>query len=427
MVKGRIEALACGAILAGYLGLVVVPASRNPNTNGFAAYYTASRTLLESPGDLARVEDERWFQARIDQLGFNHVLDIFSGQPPTASLTLGPLAWLAPSRARMIWVWLSVLGWWGGLAVLAGALGLTSAPARTSPVVLLGALSCAFVPIAENLHQGQLYLLMFLLLCVHFALMIEGGKAARLKAGVPLGLLLILKAAGGWLLLLLLLCRQWRTVLAAIVTAVAVGLGSLPFIGVGAWRSFLHDLPPLISDPVQHISTYQTVASLMGHLLVGDPQWNPLPIAHHPWVAFALAAMVTMWAAAVSVRRQRLQEGDRGVRALSLAMFGALVVSLAPLAESYHYVLILPAVIVAWWWAVTMHAAFGPRVVLAVATLLVNVPHTVYDLPALQRRWWALLAYPRLYGAFVLWAWLLRALERERSDYGTAAIRHSAV
>jgi hypothetical protein len=419
-VRSRLAELACVALLIGYVAVVIVPASCNPNTNGFAAYYTVSRILREEPGALARAYDNAWFQTRIDRFGFDHVKDIFSGQPPTACLVLSPIARLSPPRARMLWVWLGLLWWLGGLAALAWSLDMPRGPTRVEPVLLLGALTCADLPVAENFHQGQLYLLMFFLLCLHIALMIRDGNEDRLKAGIPLGLMVILKGAGAWWLLLLLLSRRWWTAFAALITGFVVALASLPLVGGSAWWIFLRGLSRLGADPVWHVTAYQTVASLTGHLLVPDAQWNPAAVARSPRVAAALTLAITISAAAVSVRRQRLASEDRQLRVLSLAMFGALVASLAPVAESYHYVLVLPAVVVAWWWALAMSAGLRSRLMLALATILLNVPHVVYGAPALRDGWRALLAYPRLYGAFALWAWLVGALATVRTSGGEA-------
>jgi hypothetical protein len=46
---------------------------------------------------------------------------------------------------------------------------------------------------------------------------------------------------------------------------------------------------------------------------------------------------------------------------------------------------------------------------------------------ALDDGWLALLAYPRVYGAWLLWAWLAREIGRDRTSVGAAAQRPEAV
>src|SRR5580692_4724325 len=92
--------LAAVSVLLAYGVVVIVPAARNPDTNGFATYYTAARILVESPADLPRVYDDAWFQSQIDAFGFRHVVDVFAAQPPTMALFMAPLSGLAPRAAR---------------------------------------------------------------------------------------------------------------------------------------------------------------------------------------------------------------------------------------------------------------------------------------------------------------------------------------
>ena len=51
------------------------------------------------------------------------------------------------------------------------------------------------------------------------------------------------------------------------------------------------------------------------------------------------------------------------------------------------------------------------RVAIAFALLAVPLP---YKDPVLAAGWTALLAYPRLYGAWLLWAWLVREMWADR-------------
>jgi hypothetical protein len=84
---------------------------------------------------------------------------------------------------------------------------------------------------------------------------------------------------------------------------------------------------------------------------------------------------------------------------------------MAPIAESYHYCLVLPSIVVAWWWVPRTGLrvpSWGP---LLAATLLLAATQRVYGAPAVQEGGLALFAYPRVYGAFMLWGWLVQALD----------------
>jgi Glycosyltransferase family 87 len=399
-----------GTALAFYLALIVVPASRHPNTNGFAAYYTASRTLIDAPRDLNRLYDDSWFQGRIDGYGFQHVLDIYNVQPPTMSLMLVPIAWMPPAPARAVWIALNVALWIAGLALLVQSLDLFRGRARYQPVLLLGGLTTFYVPLTDNFRQGQSYTFLFFLLCLFFRLAVRPGSRPTWLAGLPLGLMFVVKTAGFWLWPLLLVSRQWRLLLCAAVTAMAVTLLAAPVIGWTVWDIYFHQIPRLASEPVRYMTAYQTVASLTGHLFVFDPTCSPTPVASLGRVATILGLLVTLVVFVVSARLERLASDDLSARALSLALFTAPIVSLAPFAESYHYVLVLPAIVVAFWSAVRRGSSRASWAILCIATLLVITPCRLYQARYLETGWLALLAYPRLYGALALWGWLACAI-----------------
>ena len=114
----------------------------------------------------------------------------------------------------------------------------------------------------------------------------------------------------------------------------------------------------------------------------------------------------------VSLRLERLDGESLEERALTIALFDALVVPAAPIGEGYHYVIIFPAVVIAWWWAVRVRVSLPSRLALAVCTALLLAPQAFYSSRHVRDGWTALLAYPLLFGAFGLWAWLGRALAR---------------
>jgi hypothetical protein len=141
----------------------------------------------------------------------------------------------------------------------------------------------------------------------------------------------------------LLVARRWRILLAAAATAMTVAILAAPAIGGQPWRLYLEELPRLGSDPVRYVTADQTVTSLTGHLFVFDPRWSPAPAANLRPLAIGLSLTVTVVALVVSARLQRLASEERDARTLSWGLLTALCVSLTPIAESYHYLLVLPA------------------------------------------------------------------------------------
>ncbi len=403
-------AIGSATILVVYALLAILPACRNPNTNGFAAYYTAARLLLTNPSSLAHVYERPWFQSAIDVQGLT-VRDIFNSQPPTMSLLMAPFAWMVPAAARIVWVLFGAVCWLAGVAVLARSIGLAYGRWPLGPIAALCAVTTAYSPLRENFRQGQCYTILFLLLCVSFQFAVAPDERRRAMAGVPLGLMLVLKTAGFWLLLQLLLARRWRAVMVALTTAVLVAVFAAPLVGRASWFAYFAELPRLATDPSRYVTAYQTVTSLTGHLFVASaPDWRRFPVAHAPRLAQGLLLLVGVTALAMSLLVQRLA-GEPDERKLSFAMLAALIVTMAPIAQNYHYVLVLPSVLTAYAWAVRRRVRLVAWACLVLGTLLLAVPFHLFQRSD-ERGARALLCYPRVYGAFLIWGWLVLALRR---------------
>jgi len=98
------------------------------------------------------------------------------------------------------------------------------------------------------------------------------------------------------------------------------------------------------------------------------------------------------------------------------------VVTNAPFAEGYHYVLTLAPLLVAGWWAWRARLGWRAWAMLMLAALLLGAP-LPYKAARIQAGWWALAAYPRVYGAYLLWGWIAWALARSSADRGVLSLR----
>jgi len=181
--------------------------------------------------------------------------------------------------------------------------------------------------------------------------------------------------------------------------AAAVVLVTLPWIGIEAWVAYVSHLPHLATMPERTVTAYQTVTSLFGHLFVYHPTWNPAPLVHCPLLAQALTVGLIGGSLVLSARYARRSPD------LAPALFAALLASNVPVAEGHHYLLVLPSLLVAAWHAWRSTLDWRAWAVLLVVALLIGTP-LPYRSAHLQAGWLALLAYPRVYGAYLLWAWL---------------------
>jgi hypothetical protein len=162
------------------------------------------------------------------------------------------------------------------------------------------------------------------------------------------------------------------------------------------------------SQPERGVTAYQTVSSFFSHLFIYEAHWNPEPLITAGWLGEGLIWLVTAILLIVScVWVGKTVLPHRFTRDLHFAIFTILSVILSPLALDYHYpLLLLPiGVVLAWiirsWttgnrWSVVIFGLWA----MAVFAIGADLP---YRSPRLTVGIWALLAYPKLYGALLLW------------------------
>jgi hypothetical protein len=212
-------------------------------------------------------------------------------------------------------------------------------------------------------------------------------------AGAALGVLVAVKTTGVPLLLLLLVMRRWRalgTALAAI--GIVVTLTALRADG-SVWTAYPSAARGMLDRPTIAVTASQSTLSLARRLCVPTADWNPRAPADCrtaadivPIVLILLALAVTAWFARFGPPGRWIAGGI------------ALSVLAGPMAEDYHFaVLAVPVVLLVqtagsrreWLW-------LG----LVAVLLLLPLRLTAFRF---QDGWWSVLAYPRLYAAWLLW------------------------
>jgi hypothetical protein len=359
-------------------------------THGFVAYYSAARLLVS--GELGPAAyDDRWFGEKVQQITGSNVREIFTPNPPTMALMALPVAGLDAQRARAAWLVVSLVAF---IASVAGLVKQQSLKNRdvSIPVLLVMLLSPA---VFTNLRIGQGYLIVFTLSAATALLLIKGRDRA---AGVCLGCLLALKMSGLSIAWLLIAKKRWVALGAAALTGAIVVSAITPFIDPRMWIVFPSEVRAFVARPSGSVTAYQTTLSLARHLCIADPRWNPEPAASCEALAFAVPAIViglaTLVTIVLAVRSTRVEPW--------IAAGVTLTVLSQPAAAESHFVLLaIPLALL----------PLTPLQLAAVAFLLI-VP---LELTAerFTAGWTALVAYPRLYGAWALWGFSIRALVRE--------------
>lgn len=388
---GRRPSIAFG-IAAAILAAFTIY-SADSTTHGFVSYYAASLLLVE--GHLGpEAYDDQWFGAFVQEITHSSVREIFIPNPPTMSLMALPVVWLDAQGARAAWLFLSLAAFltamWQLLQWRAQA-GLSIGV----PLVLLVMLAPA---VFTNLRIGQGYLFVFALFAGATILVGRGRDAA---GGALLGALLALKTSGVALAVMLLATRRWRALAAAAICALALALSIAPFIDAAMWLDYPAQVRGYINRPASSVTAYQTTLSLFRRLCVADPVWNPSPAASCAPIAFVIPALLTgaatLVTAIVAMRSRRSEPWLAAAAALS-------VLTLPAIAEPHFVLLAMPLLLVPL-----------SAIEFAVIAALLIVPLEI-TAERFTAGWSVLLAYPRLYAAWLLWAAAVRSLYRPATD-----------
>jgi hypothetical protein len=391
----RLTAAAWGAAVV-FLIFYAAMRSVGRTTNGFVAYYGAARLLIE--GRLgAWVYDDARFMAFIKDLTHTGVLEIYGPNSPAMSLLALPVAALAPQGARTAWLALSILAF-----VASAALIMADAwrhegelPAAVVPLVL------ATPSVVANLHNAQAYLFVAALYGAAAVALLDGRD--RL-AGAALGAGFLLKSAGLPIILLAAFHKRTRAVAAA---GVVVGAGALAVslrTGWAMWPSYVSYVIGWVQRPSASVTASQTTYSLFRHLCVQDPQWNPYPAAACGTVAAFAPPLLVGGAFAVTAWLSRRAAAPAWIAA------GLCLCALdVPTAEDPHFATLgIPLVLLIARWRGQGAIRWWPWVVYAA---LVFVP-LAYTARRYVDGWSAVLAYPRLYAAWILWAIAIADMRR---------------
>lgn len=371
-------------------------------SHGFVVLYTSAMLVAEGE-DSALFYDYDWYNIQIARFVPPHIKDI-NINPPFLNLFLLPLINLSYNQARTLWTGFSLLCLLGTIWLWMHELKL-----RYGWLPFMGVLVLTFQPVQANLWLGQIYIFLLALTSVLW----WGYRRERDGiAGGTLGFLLILKLALLPLWALFLVQQRWKILFWGAVVSVSLFLLTLPLLGWNAWARCLQLM--LNPDPRlgPSVTAYQTIFSFFRHLFIYDPQWNLAPIFHAPilgitgaWVTFAVLLSIPLYLA-YKLTTQDAHPASVESSDLLMAVFIILSVILNPLALDYHYpLLLLPIVILAnWAWLlpVPRHTRLLALLVLGagIALIAADLP---YNSPKVAVGWWALLAYPKLYGGLLLW------------------------
>lgn len=326
----------------GYLCGRTLPRGWQKLDTDFPNYYLTARLLREGY-DTDRIYEWTWIQRQKDHIGISksdQPVVAFVPLTPFSALLVWPLTFWAPLTAKHIWIAFSLV-----LLVPVGCLihSLTSLEWRR--IVLLIAVT---FPLHRNLQYGQYYILLLLLFTASLWLYV---RQKRVLAGLLLGIGAGLKIFPAFFLLYFLRKKDLKAAGGLILGSVATALLSVLVFGFELNRTYLQQVLPWAlrgegMDPYALVAN--SLSSLLHHLFVFEPEWNPHPFLHAPRVVAVLQPLLQLLMLSPAIllvapcdMRPRQLRLEWAVYVVSL-----LVISTNP--ASYHFtLLILPMAIMA--------------------------------------------------------------------------------
>jgi len=377
-----------------FIYFVIVNADKQ--SHGFATYYTASR-LLDEREDVSRFYDDDWFSSNVKRFS-PEVYEIYHVNLPTTSLIMLPLVKFDYSNARIIWTIFNLIMLFTVVLFL-----LQKFNYKDIWVPLIIILFLSFQPLYANFLFGQAYIIVFCLLVVAWYAYVSGNEKLL---GVAIGLIFVFKSAGFLFWLFLILQQRWKSLVWGLLTVSVVILFSLPWIGIDAWQTYIEKITSLVSNPSSSVTAYQTLHSFFHHLTIFNKVWNPEPLVNLPLLGNLLSIFsvltITGVSSFIALKNKK-----------SEIVFGAFIIAgvlISPASLDYHYtILLLPFLLLINNIRKDSSAILWVMLLITIFLIAAYLP---YASPRFAKGFWAIFAYPKLYGAIGLWGLFIRAAYR---------------
>lgn len=305
-------------------------------THGFTAYYTFSRMLLEAD-DISQSYDTVYFNKKINEYGIHNIYDVQYNIPATSFVYL-PVAWLQPQNAKIVWGIISILFYIFSSVML---LKIYDIKLLGNPGLILMTIIFLWHPIYENIALGQMFgLLLFLLVLSLLGL----KKKNVILTSITLTLSILSKGYGIILYLWLLVSKRYKIFILSFMLVLLVIVLTIPLIHISSWESFYKLLGTSLgrSDYDSNVA-YQSVNGFIRHLFIYNKELNPNALFNLPnnYILF-LTLIINLVIIVILLFKSKEHSNYNHLNLLSFSALIAASVVTAPIAEEYHYVLMLP-------------------------------------------------------------------------------------
>lgn len=433
-LNARSEKVLLLILIIAFVVVALVPAWNNLGAD-FPNYYLAAR-LYRQGYPLERVYDWVWFQRQWDHTSSHHSL--VSYQPLTlfSALPIVPLSSLPQLPARRCWLLINL-----AFMILAALLLVRCTGLGWIRVLLL--MFLAFFPLRSNFLYGQMHILVLLFLSFAAFLYL---REQHFWSGIVLAAAAALKIYPGLFLVYFLVKKRWGAFAGLVVGLCATTLLCIYLFGVDPNRLYVQEILPWAMRS-QIINPYNaawgSLNALLARLFIAEPELNPLPIAHLPWLYAALYSLsvsfiLTAFLRAIILGSRPERTGDQRVggqtvqqervhdparQKLEWASYLFLLLLLTSQPAPYHFVaLIVPAVLI------TDYLVERRQTTMATALIIVYVlacGSFSRLLPSEPTGWRNLLAFPRLFFMLLFGGLLLSILWAPSGTCEFRVRRHS--
>jgi hypothetical protein len=327
-----VERLVLAVLVVGFVVKGFIPAWTYLNSD-FPNYYLVAR-LYRTGYPLERVYDWIWFQRQKDHLGIDQGLVSFIPSTIPSALAVTPWCLLPPLAAKHRWLVLNVV-----LLLLTGFLLARITKLKWECIALV--IFLAWVPLRDNFLFGQVHLVVLFLLTLAAGLFL---RRFHFLAGITLAIAATLKIYPALFLIYFACKRQWRAAAGLIAGVIGAVIGSLYLFGKDVCRLYAVLVLPAglrgeSLDPYN--PAWNSWTALLLRLFIAEPELNPTPVAHLPWLYAVLHPLVHGFVLILFMWAIGSQAHDTERTKLEWGGFVFLLLFLSSQPGSYHFVALI--------------------------------------------------------------------------------------
>lgn len=245
-----------------FLGVFFIAKYHSSPVGDFGNYYYASYFLQQGNWGIWIYQPFK-FNLAIYDLGQRHFFLNYTPVPPLSALLYLPLTFFSITKAKIIWNSLSLLLFLWSLLRLCNY-------SKVDVRLLLLMPLLVFVPLKNNIIEGQAYLFLFFLLVEGF---IQYTKKSVGLMALCWGLSIHLKISPAFILFFLCFQKDFKSFSLVIFNMLLLTIVSLPFIGFDVWQNYIFKiLPRLYNGEINHAYAYnyQSFQVMLKTILVPD-------------------------------------------------------------------------------------------------------------------------------------------------------------